>query len=492
MVSAIAVGADPAQPAADVPAAVNNAAEKASNAAGNAADNAQQKTEAAADKAGQSVDKATQSADKATQSADKAAGQASQAADRAAGAANNAANQAGNAAGQAADRAGNAANRAANQAGEAADRATNAAKNGANQAGNAADRAAGQAGQAVDRAAGAANNAADRAGNAANRAAGQAGQAADRATGTLNNAANQAGQAADRAAGQAGQAADRAAGAVNNATNQARDAAGRVINRTDINAQTDINSRTNVNAGTNVNVQGSAGVRSQTFDRVFTGLGLGWAAGANALTIANLAPQSPFASVGLTAGDQLVSIGGQRIATQTDFVRYLYGVPVGQRIPLVVTRNGVQQTLYWTPDPQFISTLPPQQEIFVAAAPQGGPVQAGAALGIRLDERVQDAAVVADVAAGSSAERAGVRSGDAIVALNEQRIDTPNDFVAVAGQLQPGAPVRMSISRMMDVELAAGQTTVVNRPIAQPVPAVVQPVTPVQPRAAGRRFFRNR
>jgi hypothetical protein len=91
-----------------------------------------------------------------------------------------------------------------------------------------------------------------------------------------------------------------------------------------------------------------------------------------------------------------------------------------------------------------------------------------------------------------------VRAGDAIVALNQQQIGSPGEFLAVADQLPSGSPVRMSISRMMDVELAAGQTTVVNRPIAQPAPAVVQPVTPVPvnpgvpPRAAGRRFFRNR
>src|SRR5689334_20335268 len=70
----------------------------------------------------------------------------------------------------------------------------------------------------------------------------------------------------------------------------------------------------------------------------------------NGLVVSNLANNGAFATAGFRPGDQLVSINGQPIRTEEQFVQTLTGPNLGtQPVNFVVLRNGAQQTLTLQP-----------------------------------------------------------------------------------------------------------------------------------------------
>ncbi len=268
------------------------------------------------------------------------------------------------------------------------------------------------------------------------------------------------------------------------------------------NSNTNVNANTNLNATNNVNADTQ--INAQTATRVISALGLNLAQNAGAgLTVSNLGQNAVFSQVGIRPGDQIVSIGGRNIASPVEFARYLYTVQPGQRIPVIVTRNGAQQTLYWTPNQTFLTALPQQYRVGYApvapAAPQG-------ILGVRLDETQQQRVIVADVVPASPAGQAGVRPGDQITAVNRQPVQSPDDFRNSVAQIPADQPVQLSLQRADEVNVSAFRPVTVemiNR-VAAPIPEVpVVPVAPgvVTPRGAVvpavpggpvRRLIRNR
>lgn len=215
-------------------------------------------------------------------------------------------------------------------------------------------------------------------------------------------------------------------------------------------------------------------------------LGLNFAANAaNALTLSAINRNSVFANAGFLPNDQFVSIGGTPIANQAAFYRYLGSVPVGQRVPIVVSRNGQQQTIYWTPDQRFVQMQPTFRSYVAAARPVAG----AGMLGINLDPNVTDAAIVASVDEGSQAANAGVRQGDQIVALNDQEVHNPQQFEQAAAQIAPNASARIAVARTVELQAGAvqqtgvtvssGPTTVAPAGVVDPRPAI--PAGPVGP-----------
>lgn len=243
----------------------------------------------------------------------------------------------------------------------------------------------------------------------------------------------------------------------------------------------------NVRAGANVNVPNQAGVNVQGAPAVRSygtqfanALGVNWAQTPNGLTIGNVAPNSVFANAGFLPNDQIVSVAGQTYANPNAFYQYLSTVPVGQQVPITVMRNGVQQTIAWTPTQTFMQSLPPQQNV-VAVQLSPAPFDQ---LGMVLDQRILDAAVVAQVAPGSPAQQAGITAGDTIVAVNDRHVVGPTDLRNAVNELPQGAPLNFSLARAPAVTAS------------RVVPAAVQPVQPVAPvpppGGPVRRFIRGR
>lgn len=251
-------------------------------------------------------------------------------------------------------------------------------------------------------------------------------------------------------------------------------------NRTDAQSPTTTQSRANAKA--NANLQGTVGQNDVA--RISSAIGLGFTQSANALTLSTVAPTSAFANAGLLPGDQLVTFGGQRLASQGAFSQYISTVPVGQRIPIVVMRNGAQQTIYWTPDQSFVQLVSRRPNVIAVQLP----LMPLDNLGIQLDRNVPNAAVVAQVAAGSPAHQAGVMRGDAIVAVNDREIRSAAEFTTMLDQLPANSQINLSLSRNVQQNVQVAPSSPVPVTAAKPiVPAQTNPAN----RGPARRILRR-
>src|SRR5437762_2815903 len=163
---------------------------------------------------------------------------------------------------------------------------------------------------------------------------------------------------------------------------------------------------------------------------------------ANGLVVSNLANNSVFANAGLRAGDQIVSINGQPIISEAQFMQFLTGPNLGTAaIPLIVMRNGQQQTLNLQPTAltQGIVTHDPLYQY-----------------GILVDDSNPNQIVVTRVFPRTPAYYAGIQQGDIITMVNGQPIANLNAFTQVL--TQANGPIALQVTRggqTQDLQLAA-------------------------------------
>lgn len=339
-----------------------------------------------------------------------------------------------------------------------------------------------------------ADNAAKAGGDAPRQAASDASKAADRATTAKPNADQAKPQRADdqNQKQPSSTAADRANDVRSNATSKAAATAAAARDRTDNAANSDDRRTDDANRGnqrddrTNVPQRqdaGQDGRRSFSSDRrdgddtkvnvrnnvnvnARNRIGVQFNSSNRGLAIASIAGNSAFASFGLRTNDVIVSGGGRRFDNSAMFYDWVATVQPGQRIPIVVLRDGQEQTLYWTPT-----------EEVVAQFSQDAPAAPANFLGIHLDDQVQDAAVVAEVEPNSPAQRAGVRANDVIMAVNGNEVASPADFHNAAGQTPPNSAVELAIARTMHLQVTPGGGQKA-APAAAPRSAAVAPPAP--------------
>ena len=207
---------------------------------------------------------------------------------------------------------------------------------------------------------------------------------------------------------------------------------------------------------------------------ISTNLGITWQTGAdNQLIVGTVAPRSAFTTIGLRKGDRLVSVDGREFDSDVAFASWLVTVRAGQRLPLVVYREGREQTIYWTPTEEFVQSLPQDD-----ADPNQSSGNLPVVLGIQLEDQSADsAAIVASVTPNSPAARGGVKPGDMIVAMNGQEIGTGQQFVDLANEVAPNAPLTLSVSRVVDLQIGVQGARAASPQASRVVPAnAVEPV----------------
>ena len=152
------------------------------------------------------------------------------------------------------------------------------------------------------------------------------------------------------------------------------------------------------------------------------------------LVIADVGTQGPIAKLGFQEGDQIVSVAGQRVTRQPDFMRYLFTSNVrGGRVPVIVTRGGQEQTIY----------MEPQTFMTHINTSQSDPLEQ---IGIIPDDRVQDRAVIWKVIPRSPAYFAGLRNADVIVSFNKQPVSNSAELSELAAKAEPG-PIAVEVQR---------------------------------------------
>lgn len=217
-------------------------------------------------------------------------------------------------------------------------------------------------------------------------------------------------------------------------------------------------------------------------ERVRSGdLGLWVRQAANRLMISDIASRGAVTQIGLKEGDQVISVNGQNVATEREFMDRLFAnEDQTKAVAVVVSRNGQQQTIQITPktlaDEYLVSDANSLHEY-----------------GIIIDDSVPDHLRVQAVVPRSPAYYAGVRSGDQITGFRGQRINAIADFVrniaSAAGTSAPLEVNRNNQSRQLEIDVPAqsqDEARTALRPNFQQPGAVAptQPVQPARPQAA--------
>jgi len=166
-------------------------------------------------------------------------------------------------------------------------------------------------------------------------------------------------------------------------------------------------------------------------------LGLWFNGNANAnsgLVIADVGTQGPIAKLGFQEGDRIVSVAGQPVTTQTNFMQYVFSSNVaGGRVPVIITRGGRQQTIY----------MEPQVFLTHANSYSSDPLEQ---IGLVADDRVEGKVVVWRVMPRTTAYYAGLRSGDIVTSFNSQPVTTAAELSQLAAKAKAG-PIALEVQR---------------------------------------------
>ena len=154
------------------------------------------------------------------------------------------------------------------------------------------------------------------------------------------------------------------------------------------------------------------------------------------VVVSDVLPKGPAAEAGLKAGDVIVEFAGKPINNALELQTAVEEASVGQRLPIVVVRDGKRMTLDVMTREQPANYGLAQGESQVPG--QGESVQDEKS-GLEVSDLTADVAqklgikegegvVITDVKAGSPAESAGLSSGMVIVTVNRKPVKSTADF----------------------------------------------------------------
>ncbi|MDH6590509.1 serine protease Do [Variovorax sp. TBS-050B] len=167
--------------------------------------------------------------------------------------------------------------------------------------------------------------------------------------------------------------------------------------------------------------------------------------GAGALVV-RVDSQGPAHAAGLLPGDIVTAFDGLAVSRLTDLLRQIGDRVPGERSRVEVWRQGVQRTLWVTPSEERAAKAPPPDN----AAPEwndGLGLRLGELSAAQLAQRGIDGGLLVREAAGA-ARSEGIRAGDLIVAINDQRLDRVDQFTQALARVRPGdRPVALLVMR---------------------------------------------
>ena len=150
--------------------------------------------------------------------------------------------------------------------------------------------------------------------------------------------------------------------------------------------------------------------------------------------VADVVKGSPASKSGLLRGDVIVRFNGDEVNSQRELPTMVAFLPVGQKVEVVVLRNGKEMTVQ--------VTLEEMKEETVVAGGSSEEVQEGLGLSVQnitpeiakqLDLTSTEGVVVSDVDPDGTAAEAGIRRGDVILEVNRTKV---TDFESLTGILK--------------------------------------------------------
>ena len=166
--------------------------------------------------------------------------------------------------------------------------------------------------------------------------------------------------------------------------------------------------------------------------------------------VAKVLEDSPAERAGFEVGDILLSFDEHSIESSSDLPPIVGRTRVGREVSVQILRGGQSMTLRVTTD-----ELPDEDELEVAAARAPDDVEANK-LGLSVrdlndEERasldVGDQGVFVNKVSNGPASRAGIREGDLILMLNNEKVSSIEDFKRLAAELPEGKAVSVLVQR---------------------------------------------
>jgi serine protease Do len=156
---------------------------------------------------------------------------------------------------------------------------------------------------------------------------------------------------------------------------------------------------------------------------------------------------SPAEKAGLKSGDVVLEYNGQRVEGMEQFGRLVRETPPAREVKLLISRNGVTQTVAATVQtrklknlatvmPNFEMNMP---EMHLPDMPQIFTTWRSPVLGVEAESLgsqlaayfgVKDGVLVRSVAKDTAAEKAGIKAGDVITKVDGSTVTTPNELVS--------------------------------------------------------------
>lgn len=157
---------------------------------------------------------------------------------------------------------------------------------------------------------------------------------------------------------------------------------------------------------------------------------------ARAAYVGEVSPGGPAAQAGVRAGDTITQIDNRKIEFGADVVDYVSSQSIGTKVNIHYVRNGKPANAAVA-----LGELPGADEAQLADSGKIGlglqtltPEIAGS-LGLPSNMK---GAIITDVAAGSAAERAGLKAGEVVVEVDRKAVATVEETAAALQTARPG------------------------------------------------------
>ncbi len=155
---------------------------------------------------------------------------------------------------------------------------------------------------------------------------------------------------------------------------------------------------------------------------------------------------SPAEKAGLKSGDVVLEYNGQRVEGMEQFGRLVHETPPAREVKLLISRNGVTQTITATVQTRksknLSSTMIPafdMPEIHIPDVPQIFTTWRSPVLGVEAESLgpqlaayfgVKEGVLVRSVAKETAAEKAGIKAGDVITKVDGATVTTTNELLS--------------------------------------------------------------
>jgi serine protease Do len=226
------------------------------------------------------------------------------------------------------------------------------------------------------------------------------------------------------------------------------------------------------------------GVMVRDLDSTDTG------AAAGGVRVQSVDDGSPAGKAGMKAGDVIVEYDGERVRSTRQFTRLVQETAEGRQVPLAVLRNGQRQMMTAAPEARGMEwnfdidadqlhreverglegmrafRLPPSADGFpfddLPEAMMTGRGRLGVSVDSLTDQLAQyfgaadGGALVTAVRKDSAADKAGLKAGDVITAVNGERVRDAGDVTRGIGRIDEGT---VSLDYLRDKKSATAKAT---------------------------------